>query len=173
VCTVYGQVKPWTANLFFCTPHRASHRDRLQKNLGEDAIRLLLMRRKDCGGSSRHGPLRENVGPVPFSLANATNRFQCRHFRDREECCEELQLFIGAREGVRCSLTLWLPRVPIFDHMPRGSTACRHPSTSPHPGVHDFLGCHTRTGLAKMCEVGRSLGSARGVLAGVRLSLVL
>jgi len=172
VCTVYGQVKPSTANLFFCTPHRASHRVRLQKNNGEDAIRLLLMRRKDYGGSSRQGPLRENAGLVRISLVSATNRIPCRHFRGRNECCKELQLFIGAREGVRCSLTLRRRRVAIFDHMPRRGTACRHPSTSPpsllkSPGL-PWLPDLFVSSLSKMCEVRLSLGPARGgVLAGV------
>lgn len=175
MCTVCGQVKPSTANLFFCTPHRASHRDRLQKNNGEDAIRLLLMRRKDYGGSSRHGPLRENAGPVRISLASATNRIPCRHCRGREECSKELQLFIGAREVVRWSLTLGRRRVAIFDHMPRRGTTCRHPSTSPppkSPGL-PWLPDLFVSSLSKMCEVRLSLGPARGgVLAGV-LSLFL
>lgn len=100
-----------------------------------------------AGGSSRHGPLRVSVGPVPCSVACATNRILCRHFRDREESCKELELRVTTlnrrtrRPHVQPD-TLALKSLDFFVITCRGAAppAGTGPSSSPRPRVHGFLG---------------------------------
>jgi len=100
-----------------------------------------------AGGSSRHGPLRFYVGPVPCSVACATNRILCRHFRDCEESCKELELRVTTlnRRTRRPQVqpdTLALKSLDFFVITCRGAAppAGTGPSSSPRPRVHGFLG---------------------------------